>query len=153
LDAIFNIQTGKNIFTLLAAGDTSANKKFRVHLHTRIIAIERRVRCAILFNWECDVCPAVTGMTRATERISAWAWTVDGLLGIFHCPLGVGVNAPVKCFALANVPQKERTGVYFQANVIIRCDPRLVNIISCCTLFTIAAQRYRYFVSKQGQHD
>lgn len=91
------------------------------------------------------MCPAVTGMTRATERISVWAWTADGLPGVFHCPLGVGVNAPVKRFALANVPRKERTGVYFQSNVIIRCNLRLVNIISCCALFTIAMRRYRYF--------
>lgn len=92
----------KDVFTIPAAG--MRERKFLVHLHTRVIAIERHVRRAIPFNWECDVYPAVTGTTRATGRISAWAWTVDGPPGVFHCPPLVWVSTPP-----SNVL---RTGVY-----------------------------------------
>lgn len=61
--------------------------------------------------------PAVTG-TKEKERkkeIESGRTNLhlgvdaDDLSGVFHCPLGVGVNAPVKRFALATRSRGERT--------------------------------------------
>lgn len=63
-----------------------------------------------------------------TGCTSDWAWTsITRIYFIVHSV--VGVNAPVTHFALAMYHGKN--GVYFQSNVVIKCDPRFVNIISC----------------------
>lgn len=89
---VFNTRAGKDVFAILVAGMREQDFAFSFAYACNR---DRMSRLAILFNWECA--PQLRGTTRTTYlRLGV---DPTGSSGVFHCPLGVGVNAPVKRFA------------------------------------------------------
>jgi len=111
-------QADKDVFAIPMA---DIRVKFCIHLHTRVIAIECRVWRAILFNWECNVCPVVTGTTRATTYLCPGRGPMASR--VYFIVQSVWVSTPPSNVSSSyTFREKKRTGIYFQSNIIIRCD-------------------------------